>query len=174
MRYNQKIIPDAFHGTCIYQCNSILQFGFQVNRDPKLRLGDGVYFYESSFENAREWVDTKKSCRQGSAVVKVLIIVNPDCVLDLHNKEDQELIEDIAKELKNKYKQANRREEINDAVVINYIAANYENIHMIRGTFTDISRVQKIHPKSRFSKYSQLVICVRNIDIIKNTEQVYP
>ncbi|MEX0595750.1 MAG: hypothetical protein WD512_04550, partial [Candidatus Paceibacterota bacterium] len=59
-------------------------------------------------------------------------------------------------------------------VVINYIAQNYDDIFMVRATFSDLSKVQKLHQKSKFSKYSQLVICVRNPHIIKQVTQEYP
>lgn len=174
MRYERKIIPDAYHGTCLYQCNSILQFGFQINRDPRLRLGDGVYFYENSFDDAIAWSENNKNCSDGPAVVRAVIIVNSDHILDLNNKEDQQLVSEIAEELQKVFKEENVEQTISDAVVINYIAQHYENIHMVRGTFTDIKKVQRLHPKSRFSNYSQLVICVRNTDIIKQTSQEYP
>lgn len=174
MKYERKIIPDAYHGTCLYQCNSILQFGFQVSRNPSLRLGDGVYFYESSFDDAKTWVESYKNCKDDSAVLKAIIIVHSDHVLDLHNKEDQQLVSEIANELQEKFKKENKKQKITDAVVINYIAQIYEDVYMVRGTFTDISKVQRLHPKSNFSNYSQLVICVRNPDIIKHTIQEYP
>lgn len=172
--YTEKVIPDAFHGTCLKYSNNILSGKYQFSFGDNLRLGDGIYFYESSLEDAEAWASNKANCNE-VAVLQSIIAVQEDKILDLHNYDDKKLLSEFAEEIENKFKEEGKDTDIiSDGFIINYICKVFDDVFMVRATFTDITHIQKLHKRSNYSEYSQLVICVRNHDIIKNTKQVLP
>lgn len=162
-----KIVPDAFHGTCADSAEKIIREGkFRVSSRPGYYLGDGVYFYESSCWHARNWGKLKCS-RQGKKWVVFVAILNLKNCLDLHNRKHVESIQRIAGKLK-----ARTGEVLNDSIVINYICSTNPNIGSVRATFFKLDQKNHIFEGSHFLDYNQLIICIKDTSkIVKFREK---
>jgi len=56
----EKIIPDAYHGTDFASaCNILREKKFRTSTGEHQYLGDGVYFFESSIQEAQNWAKKK-------------------------------------------------------------------------------------------------------------------
>lgn len=156
--YQKKIIPDAYHGTTLQQAEEIC--GLNIFRKTSYEdsyLGDGVYFYESSYISAKEWSE-KKYGEDAQAVVLKCSIDLGKC-FDLHNKEHQQILATVSSYLRE------RVDNVTDAFAINYLATNIVvDIDTVRCPFVKkSSRFSKIFSGSRIYINSEIYICVRNL-----------
>jgi hypothetical protein len=164
--YVDKIVPDAYHGTELKKAQKILSNGkFTLSRGKAHYLGDGVYFFESSEWHAKEWC---KRCFPNSEHGVICATVNLGKCLDLHNQEYKRLLQKVAIKLGMR-----GVKDITDSVVINFLATNIENFDTVRFTYVKITeKYKEIYSRSRIQDFSQLIICVRNIDMILNIKLV--
>lgn len=157
-----KIVPDAYHGTKLGNAVKILEEGhFIQSRDATTYLGDGVYFYEGSVWHALEWCKRRfADCEHGV----ICATINLGKCLDLNNAEHRALMKKVAVRLSKL-----GVKQVTDSVVINYFATNIEKVDTIRFSHVKVAgKYGKIYQDSRIHDFSQLIICVRNQDVILN------
>lgn len=156
---SNKIIPDAYHGTKYdYALKISKENKFIPAADSNAFLGSGVYFFESSIWHAKEWAKKKYV---GEDVGIINAVINLGRCLDLHNQEHKFFLADFRERLKKKGKDI----EITDALVINLITTINPEIDTVRVTHIQ-AQYKKIFEESRFFDYSQLIICVKNLNRI--------
>jgi hypothetical protein len=162
--HTEKIIPDAYHGTKAKDAENICSNGFNKSTGEKQFLGDGVYFFESSKAYAEDWARNRFKC-EIIGVVKSTVSLGR--CLDLNDKEHKDYVEHVVKELKERGMQ-----EITDSVAISFIATVFEELDSVRATYIS-PKYKKIFKGSHFYKYSQLIICIRNLRHILKISLVY-
>lgn len=168
IEYEEKIVPDAYHGTSKENAQSILTDGFVPTRDKDAYLGDGVYFYESSYASAWDWAVEKREILEDDAVVLKCIIDLGVC-LNLQNRDHCKAIIYVKNVMESKGKK-----NPTDASVINYFAENILEVDTIRNNFIRgfQRKPKKLFSGSRLYDNSELYICVRNTSRILNTKIV--
>lgn len=156
--YQKKIIPDAYHGTTLRQAEDICGSStFVKTRYEDSYLGDGVYFYESSYISAVDWSVKIYGNDAKTAVLKCSIDLGK--CFDLHNKEHQQILAIVSERLRE------RVEKVTDAFAINYLATNIvPDIDTVRCPVVKKSpQLSKIFSGSRIYINSEIYICVRNL-----------
>lgn len=85
LKHFDKIVPDAYHGTrSDYAQNVIQNKKFHISTGKEQYLGDGVYFFEGSKWNAKDWARRKF---KGEQIGIIKATINLWKCLDLNNKE---------------------------------------------------------------------------------------
>ena len=167
IRYVEKIVPDAYHGTSKSNAENILRSGFRISDGSHQYLGDGVYFFESSMLSALEWAERRFT---GSPCVAINATINLGICLDFHNPDHADFIIEMREALVAKQKalsvdDPNRDIAITDAIVINGLAELVQ-IDTVRASYIRIRTARKIFSGSFFVNPQQLFICVRNLNRI--------
>jgi hypothetical protein len=128
IRYVEKIVPDAYHGTELGRAKSIeVSRTFDESRGPDHYLGDGVYFYEASRWHAFAWAKR----RWGTVAVGIIrATINLGRCLDLSSYEHRSLLRQVRRELLEKGVNS-----ITDAVVINFFATMITEVDSVRGNY---------------------------------------
>ncbi|NQT68696.1 MAG: hypothetical protein HQ552_03855 [Desulfobacteraceae bacterium] len=171
VKYFNKIVPDAFHGTELETARKIRNDKkFIINLSEQNYLGDGVYFYEASLEHAKIW-GRRKSKNGKIGVIRSAI--NLGRCLDLHNKDHLNFLRETANGLSGRTKKV-----LTDTFVINFVAQLADNsgnkIDTIRATHARNIRLSaKIFRGSRFYYDIALMICVRNLKNIITCSLIY-
>lgn len=171
IRYVEKIVPDAYHGTSKENAGKILEEGFHLSTGDGQFLGDGVYFFESSELSA--WVWTRRNRIKPNKAVVFKAVVNLGKCLDLHNPEHLTIITETRDSL---FEQIEDRKDselaedykLTDALVINFLA-NICGLDSVRVTYYQPNS-PLVFEESKFNSYSQLIICIRNTDNILSYE----
>ncbi|HUT44222.1 MAG TPA: hypothetical protein VMW95_07775 [Desulfobacterales bacterium] len=169
VKYFNKIVPDAFHGTRLEHARKIHQDKkFMSGYNEKSYLGDGVYFYESSLEYAKIWA--RKNSNNGRIGV-IRSYINLGRCLDLHDREHLDFLRKTASDLSERTEKT-----ISDAFVINFVAEITGNkIDTVRATYTrNIKKFgTKVFSGSHFYYENELIICVRNLKNILTFSLIY-
>jgi hypothetical protein len=163
VRATEKIVPDAYHGTRQQWAAFIIRDGFKLSRGKDLFLGDGVYFFETSHQTAKAFAIRRH--RTDIAVIKA--VINLGRCFDLHVQDYSEFVSECAEKMR---KRAGRRkEEITDALVINFIASigEIDSVKASRRTSGD-----RLFYESKWFHNQEIMICVRNLANILNVELV--
>ncbi len=158
-----KIVPDAYHGTNYANAKEILEGGaFLPSKGENEYLGFGIYFFEGSEWEAKQWARHK----YGRAKVGVMwATINLGRCLDLSIKEHRDLIKETVAVLS---KRPNMP-RITDALVINLIAGKYkELIDTVRAIYIPNQGhiPQPLFQGSLFYDATRMMICVRNAKAI--------
>ena len=87
IKYFEKIVPDAYHGTSMQESEEILRDGgFICSNHDELYLGMGVYFFESSEWNAKDWASRRAWKKFRTDNIGILrATINLGRCLDLNN-----------------------------------------------------------------------------------------
>jgi len=157
----EKIVPDAFHGTCADSADDIKKEGkFKGGKRTDYYLGDGVYFYESSCWHARKWAEDKCSNMGKEWVVFRVTLSLKNC-LDLHDRNHVLYVKDFAEKMK-----GITGEDANDTTVLNFCCFKNTKICSIRATYSKLENNKPIFKMSRFLDHNQLIICIKDISRI--------
>jgi len=165
---NDKIVPDAYHGTSKDIAEKIKKDGkFVHSTGEDQYLGNGVYFFESSEWHAKNWAVGRF---KGEKIGIIIAEINLGKCLELSNKEHRDFLRDTAIDLqKSGYK-------ITDALVIDFIIKKFPNmVDTVRASYMGLKyqHAKKIFPGSHFYDYQQLMICVKNQSNIINFSITY-
>ena len=167
IKYTEKIVPDAYHGTSLQNAKSIASKGFkeyEVGSD--LYLGDGIYFYESSRRHAELWA--KQRLGEGSLIGVLLCSVNLGRCLDLNKMDHRAFLIRQKRKIEEKAQPARR---VTDPLVINLLA-KVVRFDTVRASLTTPGK-GPVFEGSRIWDYQSLIICVRNMDNILSTSICY-
>lgn len=163
----EKIIPDAYHGTGNEFAKKILSSNvFKVSTGSEQFLGDGVYFFENSPEDARCWGISKarKMGQPGAAVIRANL--NLGYCLDFHNKEHSSYVVSVRNML-NSW----GVKELVDAVVVNFIC-NKQQVDSVKASRAWPNSTA-LYSNSKFNKDTYIIISMRNVELISNIELVH-
>lgn|GEM_PF-1272033 len=165
IRYYDKLVPDAYHGTTHDSARQIIaKQEFIPSAGEDEYLGFGVYFFEGSELDAKEWARKRVGRRGKIAVIQA--VVNLGRCLDLNVREHRKFVQDTVRHLGTK----RRVPGVTDAMVINFIGANFKpEIDTVRALYPPRDPGNtRLFPGSRLWDFVRLVICVRNVrNIIK-------
>ena len=163
----EKIIPDAYHGTTNAFADIIMgESKFGASTGDQQYLGDGAYFFESSLSSAKWWgrKTARKHSLTGFSAIKA--VLNLGRCLDFNNGEHTKFIADVRNQLA-----VRGVNNINDAVVINFIGEQY-GIDSVRACH-GYNRSNYIFSGSRFKINVYIMICMRNLNLISGIELAY-
>ena len=164
-----KVIPDAFHGTTLAAAANILVNGFRMGVEEKGWLGKGVYFYESSREDAAAWA---KRTLPPAQVSVIRATINLGYCLDLHIPEHIQLMRWYYDALTQRIARRGLTDhgnpiKVTEPLVLNLMERNM-NLDTIRVGHSTAFVRKPAFPGSRFRKGHQIIICVRNLKNIQN------
>jgi len=153
-----KIIPDAYHGTDFESAQEIVETSkFLPSKGEDSYLGNGVYFFEGSELEAKNWAIGKNKLNY--AVLQATVFLGK--CLNLNIIEHRRLVTSMF----NYLLKTRGMPKINDALVIN-ILAQISPIDTVRATYCQPGQ-GKLFNFSRFFNYISPMVCVRNTNNIK-------
>jgi hypothetical protein len=163
---SNTVIDNAFHGTELAVAKRLANGeSFKVSTGLDQYLGQGVYFYEVSLEQAESWVNRKRYEEYGilQATVKL------GRCLDLNTPEHRKILQYVAAALE---KKVGSSEEVTDAAVIEYYASEMEKrLETVRYAFSQDTKSGPIYRNSRFSA-REMILCVRKLQNIRKVDLV--
>ena len=161
----------GYHGTTKNAAKQIVnQSNFKVSAKIDDWLGTGVYFFENDCKQAYNFV--KKGRRVADASI-IKATLEPEFVFDLLLTEAVSVFTDVHNKILPRlirmYGEDSNIDNYN-GLIINYICAN-SNIHfdMVRGVFPT---PKKETIEGTTITPSQIQLCVRKLDCIKNIKEV--
>jgi len=162
----EKIIPDAYHGTDFASaCNILREKKFRTSTGEHQYLGDGVYFFESSIQEAQNWAKKKtKSVKGGCKYVVFRAIINLGRCLDLTRREHINVI----LKLKSRLSEKTKKKEIAVSALINFLTYKFDEIDTVRA-FNCLGNRLFVRPNIY---YTQLIICVKKHECIIDFEKI--
>jgi hypothetical protein len=151
------------------------------NNQPYHWLGDGIYFWENDPHRALEWAREKEQRNEIEDPFVIGAIIDMGRCLDLHVRENQNLLKDAHGSLSIIFAQAGKKMPVNkkakgddrpdavlrflDCAVINYFAEEMEkrerSFDTVRGLFVEGS---EIYPGAKLFHKTHSEIAVRNVD----------
>jgi len=163
--YYDKIVPDAFHGTSDANAGLILkQNSFRSGNNERSYLGDGVYFFESSIEEARKWA-TGRFKDEKICVLRATLHLGK--CLNLQEFEHQKLVFEVKEKL---LKLDIKEEELTDALLINFFARQFD-IDSVKAIIVK-DRLETFFKGSKFFRHIQVIICMKNMSRIQDIEKI--
>jgi hypothetical protein len=165
-----KVVPDAYHGTSQKRAEKIIKDReFLPSTGEDQYLGDGFYFFESSEWHAKDWARRRFRGEEIGVICAIIYLGN---CLDLNNRDHVSFVKTVAVKLA---KMSGR--PVTDAIVINYITTfpSANPIDTVRASHYGIlyQGGRRIFPGSHFLDFSQLMICVKNVNNIKDASISY-
>lgn len=165
-----RMVLNAYHGTCRVDASKILKEGFKIIRNPNNYLGDGVYFYDGSIQLARNFALNVRKFRS-YAIIQANVQLG--ICLDLNTPEHCEILKAVREAIIEKDK--DKEEDITDSLVINwFILYCNPEVETVKWTLTKRrkdKKTNKIYPGSRI-RPNEPMICVRKIGNISNARIV--
>jgi len=157
----KTVIDNAFHGTELRVARKIVAGeSFLLSKGPDQYLGDGVYFYEGSLEQAEIWATRRRKFDQWGIVQAEIRLGR---CLDLNVREHVTILLLVAEALRKRVSNPN---EVTDAAVINYYASEIETqLETVRCAFNGGPKQNPIYVGSRIYR-REMIICVRNLSNI--------
>lgn len=146
-----NVIPDCYHTTTSENFEIIVNDGFILSQGDDQWLGDGVYFWESTLPTARWWAQHKKF----SSWVIVKAELHLGICLNLANSEHTDILQNCKKKLEER-----GYPKCTDAIVINFLAENIQQIDSVRSSF--VYQKSPLYTDSRIKPYNPIV-CMRNV-----------
>jgi hypothetical protein len=161
IRFEDKVIPDAYHGTSkAFAENIIRTKKFQPSSGDDCYLGDGIYFFEAGKGHAKWWA-TKQY--PGTQIALIIAVVQLGRCLDLGNPEHIALVSFTREEIKKK----GAPENLTDTAVINFLTSKIDKeIETIRGYFH--GSPLRLFSESKIFEITHVIICVKKHDNILN------
>jgi len=155
VKYINKVVPDAFHGTSKTIAEHIIRTKkFKPSTGNDCFLGDGIYFFEAGKEHAKWWAHNRYPGQQIGIIIAEIQLGK---CLDLSDPVHLELV----KLTKNKIEKTEFAKKITDTLVINFLTNKIDiEIETVRGYFPS-SPKEKIFEGSRIYQYLHIVICVK-------------
>ncbi len=147
------VVNNAFHGTSVSKADVIRRDGFKAGASVGF-LGSGVYFFHggTALIRAKQWADgCAKKGRYGFPLAVIAASVELGRCLDYENEHHVELIEEIARVLRDR-----KRGDFSDGDVINLLALRVE-IDTVKAPY----HRPPFHG-SKFQVYETHYLCVRN------------
>lgn len=159
-------IISAYHGTDARCATLIVSSRFTIGHKSTLYLGDGVYFYQGCRDWALDWARTHDKIPP----VVIRSIVSMGKCLDFTNKfysaHFLEFCTKLRTRLASKERTRSLLNKMTDATVINMIA-NKTPVDTVRAEY-HLDR--RAFEASKIRLDSRLVVCVRNLDKIRESE----
>lgn len=163
----EKEIPDAYHGTDYESARGIVAGSkFTPSKGKDQYLGEGVYFFEGSQWHAKDWAKRKAEREEKKEYAVIEATVSLGKLLDFNNGDHRRYIRFFAQELEKK----RGVPKLNDAIVINLLAKQ-TTIDTIKATYCR-PEMGKVFDNSRFFYYTCPILCVRNMNNIKEPKIV--
>lgn len=161
----------GYHATSKQNSEKIFKYNFKFCKNGW--FGTGVYFYLDKIKMAEHWLEKKGF--PDKQIIKAIIEVESKFVLDVRdpNSKDSDLFHEIRKYIieliKNGMLQLKTTQKNLDNTVFNTIMQD-EDIKLIIGnSFTydndEVSYISKVPNATE--------LCIGNLDIIKDKEEVY-
>jgi len=101
IKFEDKVIPDAYHGTSKAFAENIIRMKkFQPSSGDHCYLGDGIYFFETGKEHAKWWA---RKQYPGTQIAVIIAVVQLGRCLDLGNPEHIGLVSFTRDEIKKRW-----------------------------------------------------------------------
>ncbi|MCK4258845.1 MAG: hypothetical protein KAX49_07695 [Halanaerobiales bacterium] len=175
---SQELI--GYHGTFVDCVKNILDNGFIFHQRKDHWLGQGIYFYKDDLNQAKVWATVKSRNNlhyrdKEVAVIKVILKVKKDKLLNLNLREDVKKILNFALQLNCDFDPDNV--DANRAFVIDSICEE-EDFEVVIMSFTHenqtIRDIQQQLGAALGFHFTEQQICVKNDICIVSKECVYP